>query len=251
MNRNKRRANRDRVADDSCQIGSWTSLKECMGSDLVTISRIQIKSNQRDKLTEIIGDAPNIPISYNEELSSPFLADIAIKTFSEDELLVALSKKTQATILIMDQVSDTRNFGAIARSAVFFGIRWIVVAQDRQAPISTATLATAQGAFAHARVATVVNISRFLDRIKKEAEFWVVGTAMDGEPLQNVVGEYKKVALIMGNEENGMRNLTRKKCDRVVSIPTREKTIDSLNVSVAAGVAMYALTSTRPVEEEK
>lgn len=243
MSRRQRQINFDKSQPVQCQINSWTSLEAYKDSTLVSLNRVRVKSRYQERLQRMLIDNARVAsIIVDEEIEFPFLADVKVHNFTEDDLIEDLAAREEVTVIVMDQISDTRNFGAIARSAAFFGIPWIVVTQNRQAPITSATLATAQGAFAHVKVASVVNIARSLDRLKKEGGCWVIGTAMDGTSLNNRLPHYEKKAIVLGNESAGIRSLTAKKCDLLMSIPGGEASIDSLNVAVAAGVFMYALT---------
>ena len=94
--------------------------------------------------------------------------------------------------------------------------------------------------FALCDLVTVVNLARTLEQLKEKG-YWIVGTAMDGEPVERVTAtSYDKVVLVLGNEESGLSQGIRKLCDRLASIPAPGNTLESLNVSVAAGIFLYA-----------
>ncbi|WGL58806.1 23S rRNA (guanosine(2251)-2'-O)-methyltransferase RlmB [Pigmentibacter sp. JX0631] len=144
--------------------------------------------------------------------------------------------------LVLDQIQDPRNFGAIIRSAAFFGVKFIVYGTDRQADISSLVLKTAAGGAFSISLIPAVNINRALQQIK-EAGAWIVGTAL-GENSSNL----KDLPIdrawvgVLGNEEKGLRNEVLKNCDYVVQIPGGKGTVDSLNVSVAAGILIHSLS---------
>ena len=143
-----------------------------------------------------------------------------------------------AVLLVLDQVTDPHNVGAILRSAAAFGAIGIVT-QDRHAPPESGVIAkAASGALERVPWERVVNLARALDEIG-EAGFWRIGLAGDAElQLKDALGP-PKVALVLGAEGPGMRHNTREHCDALARLPISDA-IESLNVSNAAAVALYA-----------
>jgi 23S rRNA (guanosine2251-2'-O)-methyltransferase len=140
-------------------------------------------------------------------------------------------------LLVLDGVTDPHNLGACLRTANAAGVHAVIIPKDRSAGVDGVVRKVAAGAAEFVPVAAVTNLARALDLLK-ERGIWVVGT--DGEAAQTLYhADLKRpLGLVVGAEGSGMRRLTRERCDFVVRIPMAGQ-VESLNVSVAAGVALF------------
>lgn len=143
-------------------------------------------------------------------------------------------------VLVLDQISDPHNEGAILRTAAAFGVAAVVV-QDKNSPPESGALAkSASGALDIVPVVSVVNISRTLEELQKLG-FWRIALAGDGEgPLKEAAAGVGDIALVLGSEGSGIRRLVREHCDAAAYVAI-DSAMESLNVSNAAAIAMYEL----------
>ena len=156
-----------------------------------------------------------------------------------DDLIDGLPADAPATLVLLDQVTDPHNIGAVLRSAAAF-VAAAVILPDRHAPPITGTLAkAASGAVEVVPLVRVVNLARTIVDLQ-EAGFLCLGLAEEGETELAAGRPGPRVAIALGAEGDGLRRLTRERCDRLVRLPTAGP-IGSLNVSNAAAVALFAL----------
>src|ERR1700716_2630330 len=165
-------------------------------------------------------------------------ADITpLPPWSEDEMLVALQKVSAPLLLALDGVQDPHNLGACLRTADACGALAVIVPRDRAAQVTPTVRKVAVGAAETTPVVAVTNLVRTL-KLLKEASLWVVGADAEGARLAHEVDLKGGVVLVLGAEGTGLRHLTQQTCDWMVRLP-QLGTVESLNVSVAAGMLLY------------
>ena len=165
-------------------------------------------------------------------------ADITpMPPWTEDDLIAALENAKNPLILVLDGVQDPHNLGACLRTADACGALAVVVPRDRAAQVTPTVRKVAVGAAETTPVVPVTNLVRTL-KLLKEAGLWVVGADADGAKLAQEVDLTGGIVLAMGAEGSGLRHLTRQTCDWMVRLP-QLGAVESLNVSVAAGMLLY------------
>lgn len=191
---------------------------------------VRIETLSREAMRAMTKKSAPLVARVDETNNRAFDIDTLIEKAKEDGPRPAL--------LLLDGVTDVRNFGAIARSAYFFGASGIIVAKDNAAPVNEAAHETSQGALYRLPVTQTVNLSRALERLK-EAGYWIYLADGEGErALHDVIFDRPSV-IILGSENKGARENIRRHADFRVRIQ-RTNEFDSLNVSVAAAIFMYA-----------
>jgi 23S rRNA (guanosine2251-2'-O)-methyltransferase len=161
---------------------------------------------------------------------------------SLDEFIETLGEKKNVLVLILDEITDPHNYGAILRSCDQFGVDLVVSRDRRNAKHAEVISKTSSGAVDWVPSAETANLVRAAEDLK-EAGFWIYGAAAEGDPV-HTVDLRGRTALVLGGEGEGISRLLAERCDRMISIPTAGR-IDSLNVSVAAGVLLYEATRQR------
>ncbi len=147
------------------------------------------------------------------------------------------TKGQQGLIVLLDGVEDPHNLGAIVRTALAAGAHGVVIPERRAAGLTDTVARASAGALAHLPIAKVTNLVRSMEELK-EAGYWLVGLDERADKSYTDVDYTSPTGIVMGSEGKGLHELTRKRCDFVVSLPTTGP-IKSLNVSVATGVVLF------------
>jgi len=154
--------------------------------------------------------------------------------------LEKLEKNKLPTLLLLDQLSDPQNIGAIIRSAISFGVKKVIFC-EHSAPKESATMAkSSAGTIEMADLIVVTNFSNLIEKLKKIG-YWIVGLEGTSETFISEVKNYETVALIVGSEGDGIRTLVKKNCDILAKIAI-DKDVESLNASAATSIALYELS---------
>ena len=217
------------------------------------IDRIAIvKGRQDSRVEEIVQLArkQGVPVRFEERGQLDRLANTrdhqgvvalaAARPAATLEDILAEANKTSGQmglIVLRDGVEDPHNLGAIVRTALAAGAHGVVIPERRAAGLTDTVARASAGALAHLPVAKVTNLVRTMEELK-EAGYWLVGLDEQGEKNYTEVDYTTPTGIVLGSEGQGLHELTRKRCDFVVSLPTTGP-VKSLNVSVAAGVVLF------------
>ncbi|WXT99862.1 MAG: 23S rRNA (guanosine-2'-O-)-methyltransferase RlmB [Catillopecten margaritatus gill symbiont] len=172
-------------------------------------------------------------------------AEILLPTLpNQDELIKHIAPLEKSVlILILDSIQDPRNLGACLRSANAAGVDCVVINKDGSAPINALVHKTSAGALNQLKIFSVTNLARTIKALKEE-NIWVVGLDGATETSLYQVDLATPTAIIMGSEGSGLRALTKKSCDQLAMIPMQGN-VESLNVSVATGIALFEASRQR------
>jgi 23S rRNA (guanosine2251-2'-O)-methyltransferase len=190
---------------------------------------VRVQSVGSDSLAKLVGDVAH---------QGAVAAVRPLKPWDDHALLEALDVLPEdPLLLVLDGVTDPHNLGACLRTADAAGAHALVIPRDRAATVDGVVRKVAAGAAEFVPVASVTNLARTLEMLK-ERQIWVVGTDGEAEQVIYRADLKRRLALVLGAEGSGMRRLTRERCDFLVRIPMAGS-VESLNVSVAAGVALF------------
>ena len=176
------------------------------------------------------------------------VAQAAAAQYAEVEDLLSRAAERGETpfLIILDEIEDPHNLGSILRSADCTGVHGVIIPKRRSAGLNATVAKTSAGAVEYVPVARVTNLAQTMERLKKEG-LWIVGA--DANAAQEIYAADLTVplAVVIGNEGEGIGRLVREKCDLLVKLPMMGR-INSLNASVAAAVFMYEIVRQRRVQ---
>jgi len=202
---------------------------------------IPVKETDKERFIELAGDT----------LTQGIIAIIDSYRYAEIEEILAVAKQKNEPpfILILDEIEDTHNLGALIRSAECAGMHGIVIPLHNAASINSTVAKTSAGATAHLPIARVTNIAQTIDELKKSG-VWIVGTEIESDKPYYGHDYRGSLAIVIGNEGKGIRRLVKEKCDFLVRIPMHGK-IESLNASVAGALVMFEAAKSRMQKSDK
>ena len=258
-NREKKIDHNERKAEDSFQdqIEGRNSVLELLESDK-DINKIFIeKGEKHGSINKIIAIAKEkkiviVEVDRNKlnqmaesENHQGVIAIVPPFNYCEvDDILNVAKEKNEAPfVLILDSIEDPHNLGAIIRTAETAGVHGIIIPKRRACGVNSTVYKVASGAVEHMKIARVNNLN---DEIKylKENDIWVYGTAIEATKFYYEENLKGPIALVIGNEGEGMSRLVRENCDVLLKIPMKGS-ITSLNASVSAGIVMYEAVKQR------
>jgi predicted rRNA methylase len=237
--KNTRRTHRE--PGDGLFVSSWSALEEYLKAQPQSIQSIHFAAREEKRLQTLLARYQlELPCQIDQEAAEGLRAAVKVGLGDEDQFLQAAADKAHDLVVACDHITDTRNLGAIARTAAFFGVQHLLLPKDRQAPITSATLGAAQGAFARVEPVLVTNLARTLMQLK-ERGYWIIAADMHGTPLSEMRQSFDKTVLVLGSEDRGVGQNILAKSDVRLAIPSPEGQLESLNVSVAAGILIHGL----------
>jgi 23S rRNA (guanosine2251-2'-O)-methyltransferase len=206
--------------------------------ELAARSGLPVRSVAREELDRLSGGADHRGAAFRlEEDAARPGSSFRQGPAGLGERLAGLAAPT-ALLLLLDELSDPHNLGAVLRSADQFGVALVALTSRRSVRETETVLRTSSGASLYVPLAAVPNLVQAMELAKK-AGFWIYGADLHGERLDSVRFE-GPTALVLGSEGYGLRRLVRERCDTLVRIPAGGH-VDSFNVSVAAGILMYEI----------
>ena len=237
---------------NSIHIFGFHSLEAILNSGPELILNVFVQNGRRDRrMQDLLTKLENQKIKYSStdknildrlakgELHHGVLAEITLPTLPGQDKLIEHIKhySINPLILILDSIQDPRNLGACLRNANAAGVDCVVVNKDRSAPINALVHKTSAGAINQINIFQVTNLARTIKELQKNG-IWVLG--LDGLSNNSLykANLCEPIALVMGSEGKGLRKLVKTSCDELVSIPMMGN-VESLNVSVATGIALF------------
>ncbi len=214
-----------------------------------TIDRVMVKNGMRDEPSRALVSAikeAGIKVHFVDKVTMDgesltgkhqgFIAFVTDYRYYEVEDLLKDPKNNAPFIVVLDGIEDPHNLGSVIRVCECAGVDGLIIGKRRSAAVNETVMRISEGSANHLKIARVGNVNAAIDYLKKNG-VWVYGVEIGGEDIYkaDLTGP---LALVIGGEDTGVNRLTKEKCDKVVTIPMFGK-VNSLNASVAAGVAVY------------
>ena len=234
-------------SERDCWISGYNPVREALSSDDVAIKELVVaRRDQRVAAVEAMATARGIPVHHEpaEVLSAlsghSHHQGLALRTgefrYTALESFLERPPEDRRPVLILDTIQDPQNLGALIRSACFLGAKGIILPKDRSARVTSTVIKVASGGTVYLPVIEVVNLAQTLDRLK-DSGLWIVGLDLEGKQSLYEVDLSVPLGLVVGNEQKGIRSLTRKHCDFLVHIPAGGP-LQSLNAATAGAIAL-------------
>lgn len=207
------------------------------------VRKIYLQDNFSDENLKLLIEKSKIPVVVRRKIELDQLANtlhqgiiLDVADFSYCDLHDFLDKE-DCFLVLLDHLEDPHNFGAIIRTSEAAGVDGIVIPKDRSVSVNGTVIKTSAGASENMPISMVTNLNQTIKELKDNG-FWIVGTDMENSTDYREIDYSGKIALVIGNEGNGMSRMIRNSCDFIAKIPMYGK-INSLNASVAAGIMIY------------
>lgn len=231
------------------KIEGRNSVLEALKSDTVTVNTLMCEKGTANTIVALARQK-GVKISFVDKSvldkasvtgrHQGYIADVIDFEYCEVEDILASAE--QPFVVVLDGLSDPHNFGSIIRAAECAGVDGIIIGRNRQVAVTDTVARCSAGAVSHVKIARVVNVNNAIKQLQEHG-VWVYALDMDGQEITtaNFTGA---VALVVGSEGDGISPYTKKCCDGVVSLKLKGK-VNSLNASVACGVALYEVVRQR------
>lgn len=207
------------------------------------VKKVYLQTGFHDENLIFLIEKTKIPVIYREKRELDQLAngvhqgiilDVADFGYTDYHEFM---ESPESFIIILDHLEDPHNLGAIIRTSEAAGVDGIIIPKDRGVTVNSTVIKTSTGAIDNIPISMVTNLNQTISDLKKNG-FWIVGTDMDNSTDYRQIDYSGKIALVIGNEGNGMSRMIRESCDFIARIPMYGK-VNSLNASVAAGIMIY------------
>ena len=236
----------------SINIFGFHSIESLLNTNPESIVKVFVQINKKDKrANDLINILTSQKITFSPtdrndldrmakgEVHQGVISEVILPPLlNEESLLKSISDNTSnSLILVLDSIQDPRNLGACLRSANAAGVDYVVINKDGSAPINALVHKTSAGAINSLKIFHVTNLSRAIVNMQKRG-VWVIGMVGTSKSTIYDVNLTDATAIVMGSEGKGVRRLIKETCDQIVTIPMSGN-IESLNVSVATGIALF------------
>ncbi len=239
-------------------VSRLNALLEVLRSSPRRVNKIFVDRDRRfGKIHEVVVEAREqkiplvfVPRDKLDELDRDHQGVVALLSAKEfSSLEEILEAAANPFLVLLDEIEDPQNLGAIMRSAEAAGVDGVILPERRSATLTDSVLSVSAGASEHLKVTRVKNLAQSMDLLK-ERGFWLVGAEKDGDGAFHEFDYTTAIGLVFGSEGRGLRPLIRRKCDRILSIPQRGR-VNSLNVASAASVFLFEVVRQRMAKERR